>query len=90
MNSRELAYRMADAAGITQLQAKKALAEIPKAVADTVSKGGSVRLGTLGTFKIKKRAARKYRDKKTHQIVSVPAKRVIGFNMSSVGKLLKP
>lgn len=80
MDSRELARKMAAAAGIEVPQAQKALAEIPRQVMAELRKGGNVRLGALGTFKAKKQKARRYRDIKTKQLVTVGFRIAVSFD----------
>lgn len=88
MDSRELAAAMARAAGIDLASAQKALAAIPATVKAELGKGGSVRLGSMGTFRVYKQPARTYKDPRTKQIVSVPAKLTIRFNIARGKKTL--
>lgn len=82
MDSRELAAAMARAAKIDLASAQKALAAIPATIRAELKKGGSVRLGSMGTFRVHKQPARTYKDTRTGQIVSVPAKKTIKFNIA--------
>ena len=82
MDSRELAAAMARAAGIDLASAQKALAAIPATIQNELRRGGSVRLGSMGTFRVYKQPARTYRDPRTGQTVSVPAKLTTRFNIA--------
>lgn len=82
MDSRKLAAAMARAAGIDLASAQKALAAIPATIKAELRRGGSVRLGSMGTFRVHKQPARKYKDPRTGEIVSVPAKSKIRFNIA--------
>lgn len=86
MNSRELAQVMATAAGIELWRAQKALGAIAPAVVATCRKGGSVRLGSLGTFGVQRQHARTYKDLRTKQTVTVPQKMKIVFNIAQKKK----
>ena len=82
MDSRELAAAMARAAGIDLASAQKALAAIPATIQAELSRRGSVRLGSMGTFSVHKQPARKYKDPRTGEIVSVPAKLTTKFKVA--------
>lgn len=86
MNSRELAQVMATAADIELWRAQKALGAIAPAVVENCRKGGTVRLGSLGTFAIKKQHARTYKDMKTGEIKNVPRRLSITFKIAQKKK----
>lgn len=89
MDSRELAAAMAKAAGIDMSMAKKALAAISQAIVSELRTGGTVRLGSIGTFKMHKQPARTYRHPKTGVQTHVPAKRTIKFQIARGKKQIK-
>lgn len=68
MNSRELAMEVARRANIDIQSARRAVEALAPAVWGEIRKGASVRLGSLGTFKIKKVKGRTYRDPRTKEI----------------------
>lgn len=82
MDSRELAAAMARAAGIDLASAQKALAAIPATIQAELRRGGRVRLGSMGTFRVHQQPARKYKDPRTKEIVSVPQKLTIIFKIA--------
>lgn len=88
MNSRELARKMAAAAGIKEHQAMRALATIPREIKATLRLGGTVKLGELGTFKYHKQAARSYKHWKTGETIDVPQKFTMKFHPSRGNKEL--
>lgn len=82
MNSRELARSIAWAKNIEEKDALKTIYAIADNVTDTLRKGGSVRLGSLGTFKLVRKKPRSYVDVRTKQKVTAPAKFIIAFRPS--------
>ena len=89
MESRELAAAMAKAAGIDLKLAQKALAAIAPTVLAQMKKGGRVRLGSLGTFRVHRQPARTYKDPKTHQMVNVPVRHTIKFSIARGKKIIE-
>ena len=88
MDSRELAAAMARAAGIDLASAQKALAAIPATIKEQLRKGGSVRLGSMGTFRRHLQPERTYKDPRTKKIVQVPSKVTVRFNIARNKKTL--
>ena len=68
MNSRDLAMEVARRANIDVQSARRAIEALAPTVWGEIRKGGSVRLGSLGTFKIKKVEGKTYRDVRTKEI----------------------
>lgn len=75
MTKSELISSMAGAAGIT----KKAAGEALESIIHEIQNNEKVYLPGLGTFKMKKRAARTARNPMTGDEVQVPAKTVLTF-----------
>ena len=82
MNKKETITRMSREAGITALQAAKALSSLLEGVKGTLKKGGKVTFSGFGSFEVKKRRARKGRNPKTGAEVAIPPKNRIKFNPS--------
>jgi DNA-binding protein HU-beta len=86
MNKSEIVAKVAGDAGISKAAAEKAVDAFAAAVTATLKKGGKVSLVGFGTFSTSKRKARKGRNPKTGEAISIPATRVPRF---SAGKGLK-
>lgn len=86
MTKGELVDAMAGAAGITKVDAEKALNAFTEAVTKALKKGDSVGLVGFGTFSVSKRKARKGRNPQTGKEINIPAAKVPKFK---AGKGLK-
>lgn len=86
MTKGELVDAMAGAAGITKVDAEKALNAFTEAVAKALKKGDTVGLVGFGTFSVSKRKARKGRNPQTGKEINIPAAKVPKFK---AGKGLK-
>ncbi len=74
MNKTELVAKMAEAAGITKIQAEKALAGFVCSVEDALKAGDKVALVGFGTFSAVKRAARTGRNPQTGKEIKIAEK----------------
>jgi DNA-binding protein HU-beta len=79
MNKAELIDAMAAGAGISKLQAKKALDSFTDNVSDALKKGGRVSLIGFGSFSVSKRNARTGRNPQTGAEIKIAAKNVAKF-----------
>jgi len=86
MNKAELIAKIADDAGITKVQAEKALGAFTGAVTDSLKSGNKLALVGFGTFDVSARAARVARNPRTGEPINVPAMNVPRFK---AGKGLK-
>ena len=75
MNKTELVAKIAEGAGLSKVDAKKALDAIKKAV----KKSDKVALVGFGTFSVAKRGARKGINPATKKAITIPAKKVVKF-----------
>ena len=75
MNKTELVAAMAEKAGITKVDAAKALDAYVNVVKDQLAKDEKVTLVGFGTFSIVNRPARKGRNPKTKEAITIPAKK---------------
>lgn len=84
MNKSELIDAMAQDAGITKVDAKKALESFIANVTNTLSKkDGKVALVGFGTFSVAERAARPGINPSTKAAINIPAKTVAKFKAGS-------
>lgn len=88
MNSRELAMEVARRANIDIQSARRAVDALAPAVCGVIRKGGRVRLGSLGTFKVKKVKGRTYRDPRTKEIKQYQDSRHLVFDAAAAYKKL--
>ncbi len=79
MNKTDLINTIADEAGITKVEADKALTGMLEAMAAALAGGDSVALTGFGTFSISARAARNGRNPQTGATISIPATKVVKF-----------
>jgi DNA-binding protein HU-beta len=79
MNKAELIACMAECAGMTKVDAKKALEAFVCATTTALAKGDKLSLIGFGTFQVVKRPARKGRNPRTKKEIMIPAKKVVKF-----------
>lgn len=79
MNKAELINAIAAKAGLSKVDAKKALDATVKAITGALKAGDKVSLIGFGTFSVAKRSARKGINPKTKQPIKIPAKKVAKF-----------
>ena len=85
MNKKELVDYISDSAGITKIQADKALQGTLEGITKSLKEKESVTLIGFGTFSSVDREARKGRNPQTGKPIDIPAKTVVKFK---VGKAL--
>ncbi len=86
MNKAELVAAMAKEAGLTKVDAEKALKAFTDTVSKELKKKGKVQLIGFGTFETRKRAARTGRNPQTGKDIKIAAATVPAFK---AGKALK-
>lgn len=79
MNKADLINKIAEDTGITKTQANAAIDSFTDAVTKTLKGGGKVTLVGFGTFLISRRKARKGRNPKTNEEISIKARKVARF-----------
>ena len=79
MNKAELIEAMANGAGISKADAKKALDAFIGSTTKTLKKGGRVALVGFGSFSVSKRSARTGRNPQTGKEIKIAAKNVVKF-----------
>jgi len=83
MNKTELIAEMADKAGLTKADAKKALDAFIDTTAASLKKGDKISLVGFGSFDVAKRNARTGRNPKTGEPIKIAAKKVVKFRPGS-------
>lgn len=79
MNKAELIDAMAEGAGITKADAKKALDAFIDTTGSALKKGDRISLVGFGSFSVSKRAARTGRNPQTGKEIKIAAKNVVRF-----------
>ena len=79
MNKTDLTAKIAEGAGLTKVDAKKALDATLDAITAAVKAGDKVALIGFGTFSVAKRPARKGINPATKKVIDIPAKKVVKF-----------
>ena len=79
MNKTDLVKKIAEGAGISQAEAKKALDATIAAVKDALAKNDKVALVGFGTFSVAERPAHDGINPATKQKIQIPAKKVAKF-----------
>lgn len=79
MNKTELTNAIAAKAGLTKVDAKKALDATIEAISGALKAGDKVALLGFGTFSISKRPAREGINPQTKQAIKIAAKKVAKF-----------
>lgn len=79
MNKSELINAMAEEAGLSKADAKKALDAFVSTVSKTLAGGDKIVLIGFGTFSINEKSARTGINPATKQQITIPAKKVVKF-----------
>jgi DNA-binding protein HU-beta len=79
MNKAQLIDAMAEGAGLTKADAKKALDSFIEATTGALKGGDRVALIGFGTFSVTERGARTGRNPQTGKEITIPAKKVVKF-----------
>ena len=79
MNKTELVAKIAEGAGMSKVDAKKALDATLEAITGAVKKSEKVVLVGFGTFDVTERKARKGINPATKKAIKIPAKKVVKF-----------
>ena len=79
MYKADLVNAMAEKAGMTKVQAKKALDAMMDTTVETLKKGEKVVLLGFGTFSVVERPARKGRNPRTGEVIKIRASKSVKF-----------
>ncbi|MFM1930888.1 MAG: hypothetical protein RL226_191 [Bacteroidota bacterium] len=79
MNKAELVDAMAEKAGISKADAKRALDAFIDSTSGALKKGDRVALVGFGSFAVSQRSARKGRNPQTGKEITIKAKKVVKF-----------
>jgi integration host factor subunit beta len=79
VTKKEIVKAISEEIGLTQLKTKEIVQKTFDAIVDTLVRESRIELRNFGVFEVKKRAARKARNPRTGDPVSVEAKYVVTF-----------
>ena len=79
MTKKEIVKTISEEIGLTQLKTKEIVQKTFDAIVETLVEDRRIELRNFGVFEVKKRAARKARNPRTGDKVSVPEKFVVTF-----------
>ena len=79
MTKAELIARAAEKAGVSKKQADRCLKAFIEVITDALQKGEKIAIPGFGIFQVKERAARKGRNPRTGEIITIPARKVVHF-----------
>jgi nucleoid DNA-binding protein len=85
LTKKEIVRTLSDRLKINQAQAKDAFELVLDEICNVLCEHGRIELRNFGVFEVKQRAARKARNPRTNQEVTVPPRKVVTFQP---GKLL--
>jgi nucleoid DNA-binding protein len=79
MTKKEIAKKISAQYGVTRLLALEAVQMVFDGITETLVAGGRIELRNFGVFAVRRRRARKARNPRTGESVSVPEKMVVTF-----------
>ena len=79
MNKTDLTNKIAETAGLSKVDAKKALEATLEAISDALKAGDKVALVGFGTFSVSERPARQGKNPRTGEAITIAAKKVAKF-----------
>lgn len=83
MNKTELTNKIAESAGLSKVDAKKALEAALEIITDAVKAGDKVSLIGFGTFSTTVRPARQGKNPRTGESITIPEKTLVKFKAGS-------
>ena len=79
MTKKEIAKKIAEQSGVTVLVALEAVQMVFDGIIQTLLDEGRIELRNFGVFEVKRRRARKARNPRTGENVSIPERSVVTF-----------
>ena len=80
MNKAQLIDAIAEKAGLSKADSKKALEAFVATIGESLKKDEKVALVGFGSFSVSERSARAGRNPQTGKTIQIPAKKVVGLN----------
>ena len=79
MTKKEIVKQISDDTGLTQLKTKEVVQKTFDAIVETLLADGRIELRNFGVFEVKRRKARKARNPRTGEEVSIPPGKAVRF-----------
>ncbi|MDR0836492.1 MAG: HU family DNA-binding protein [Tannerella sp.] len=90
MNKTELISEVAAKAGLSKVDAKKAVDAALSTISEEIAKDGKVAILGFGTFSVISKTARKGVNPKTKEAIDIPARKVVKFKAGAdLAKVVK-
>lgn len=86
MNKQELISKIAEKASISKKDAAAALTALTATITEELKSGEKVAIPSLGTFEVRKRAARTGKNPRTGEAVEIAAKKLPAFKAAKALK----
>ena len=86
MTKREIIIKIADDAGMKQVEVKKIIQKTLDYIISTLAKGETVELRNFGIFKVKSRKARTGRNPRTGESIPISGKKAVRFKAGLIMK----
>jgi len=83
MNKTEFINAVSEKAGLSKVDAKKAVEAFVETVSNELKAGGKVALLGFGSFTVAEKAARKGVNPKTKEAINIPARKSVKFKAGS-------
>ena len=83
MRKTEIARRVSEATGLTQVKSEEAIDAILSEMKRTLQAGESVILRRFGTFQVRAKGSRIGRNPKTGAVAPIPARHIVRFKSGS-------
>ena len=83
MNKTDFINAVAEKAGLSKADAKKAIDAFVETVSNEMKEGGKIALLGFGTFSVSEKAAPKGINPKTKETIEIPARKVVKFKPGS-------
>ena len=79
MTKQELVVKLAAQMDVPKAQVRRMVDGLVDVVTDTLKSGEKVQISGLGTFSVRRRAAREGRNPQTGEKITIPARNAVGF-----------
>ncbi len=86
MTKSQLVSKLAEVGEVSRKQADGLLTSLTEIVVKTVKKGESVKIPSLGIFRLRKMKARMGRNPQTGEAIKIPARKKVGFSVAKTFK----
>jgi len=86
MTKKDIVLKIAEEAGIKQVDVKKVVQMALDIITESLSGGKTIELRNFGVFKVKSRKSRIGRNPKTGTTVSIPERKVVVFKAGMIMK----